>query len=156
MVDIDLPQEGSGSWPACRMNVQYVHLQCGDPLPALAGFSTYRTVVVIEDVADSEWQAAASRWLADSGCLYMIAWRKDCNVWDDGVDLANLGQFGYRERPDGKFIVTTRHDHESLEEVVRFAKHSAHHPTIELENVLFLHIGAADRQSKFESLYRNA
>ena len=138
------------------MSVRYLRFQSGDPLPALDGLSPYKAVVVIEDVVDSDWLVAASRWLADSGCLYMMAWGKDCSSWDDSVDLANLDQFGYGEIPDHKFIMTTWHDDKSLQEVVRFAKFSAQHPCIELENVLFLHIGSADRQGEFEDLYRDA
>ena len=137
------------------MNVHYLRLQSGDPLPALDGFSPYKAIVVIEDVVDSEWQAAVSRWLADSGCLYMMAWGKDCESWHDSVDLAR-DQFGYGEIPDDKFIMTTWHDDEPLKEVVWFAEFPALHPTIELESVLFLRIGAVDRQSEFEDLYRNA
>ncbi len=89
------------------MHVHYLRLLIGDPLPALGGFSPYKAVVVIEDVVDSEWQAAASRWLADSGCLYMMAWGKESSPWDDSVDLENLDPFGYGELPDDKFIMTT-------------------------------------------------
>lgn len=138
------------------MNVQYVRLQNGDPLPTFEGFSPYKAVVVIEDVVDSEWQWAASRWLVDSGCLYMMAWGKDCSSWDDSVDLANVAQFEDSEIPHDKFIMTTWHDDESLQDVAQFAKFSAHHPTIELENVLLFHIGSADHQGELEALYRNA
>ena len=137
------------------MNVRYLCLQNGDALPALGGLSPYKAVLVIEDVVDSEWKAAVSRWLADSGCLYMMAWGKECKSWHDSVDLAR-DQLTYGELPDDKFIMTTWHDDEPLEEVFGFAKYAAHHPTIELENVLFLHIGAAERKNELEDMYRNA
>lgn len=138
------------------MTILYFRLQNGDPLPVLDGFSPYKAVVVIEDIVDFEWQAAASRWLADSGCLFMMAWGKDCSSWDDSVDYANMDQFASGEIPDDKFILTSWHGDEPLQQVVWFSKFAAIHSTIELENVLFLHIGSADRQSEFEDLYRNA
>lgn len=85
----------------------------------------------------------------------MMAWGKDCSSWDDSVDLANLEQFGSGEIPDEKFVMTTWHEDEPLEDVIWFAKFSALHPTTPLENVLFLHIGSTDRQSEFKDLYRN-
>ncbi len=86
----------------------------------------------------------------------MMAWGKESSSWDDSVDLENLDPFGYGEIRDDIFIMTTWHDDAPLTEVVWFAKYSANHPTIELENVLFLHIGAAERQNEFEDPYRNA
>lgn len=138
------------------MNIQYLRLQSGNPLPAPDGFARYKAIVVIEDVVEPDWQAAVSKWLAEPGSLYMMALGKDCNSWNDGVDFANLDQFGHDEIPDDKIIMTTWHEDESLQEVVWFAKFSAHHPTVELKNVLFLHIGSANRQSEFEALYRHA
>ena len=138
------------------MTVRYLRLQCGDPFPAPDGFSPYKAVVVIEEAVSPEWQVAASRWLAGSGCLYMMAWGKDCESWDDSVDSANMEQFGYGDIPEDSFITTTWHDDEPLQEVMYFAKEVARHPTVELDNVLFLHIGPADRQAEFEALYRDA
>jgi hypothetical protein len=82
------------------MYVTYLRLQHSDPFPALDDFSPFKAIVVIEDVVDPEWQMAASKWLADTGCRYMMAWGKDCSSWDDSVDLANLDQFGYGEIHD--------------------------------------------------------
>lgn len=138
------------------MTVQYLRIRSGDLLSSLDRFSPFKAIVVVEDVVDQKWQAEASRWLADSGCLYMMAWGKNCSSWDDSVDLANLEQFGFDKIPDDDFVMTTWHDDEPLQEVIWFAKYSANHPTIELENVLFMHIGSSNREGEFEDMYRNA
>ncbi len=138
------------------MTIHYLRLRGGDPFPKFDDISVYKAVVVIEDNVDSAWQAEASRWLADTGCRYMMAWGRECKTWDDSVDHANLEQFDYAEIPDDGFVMTTWHENEPLQEAIWFAKHSAHHPTLELQDLLFLHIGSAGRRSEFEKLYRDA
>jgi hypothetical protein len=138
------------------MTIRYLRLNSGDSFPAACDLSPFKAIVVVEEPVESQWQAAASRWLADSGCLYMMAWGEDCSSWDDSVDLANINQFDCDDIPDAKFIMTTWHDDESLPDVAWFAKVCAHHPTVEIENVVFLHIASADQQEEFEALYRDA
>jgi hypothetical protein len=135
---------------------RYLRLSDGGALPELEALSPYKAVVVIEQNVSAQWQTKVARWLADSGCRYMIAWGTNCGSWHDSVDHANLEKFGFAEIPDDDFIMTTWHDDEPLQEVFWFAKITAHHPTLDLANVLFLHIGSADRQREFEDLYRNA
>ena len=138
------------------MAVRYLRVEAGDAFPDLADFSPFKAVVVVEAPVVDTWQAAASRWLAESGCLYMMAWGHDCESWDTSVDEANLRQFAYGDIPEDDLIMTTWHDDEPLEEVVWFAKVAAHHPSIEISNLLFLHIGATDRQAEFEALFDTA
>ncbi len=138
------------------MSQQYIRLQPDDTLPALNDFSPFRALVVVEEDVSPDWQSAVSNWLARSGCLYMMAWGKRCGSWNDSVDTANLEQFNYGDIPEDKFIMTTWHENESLEETIWFAKHTAFHPPVELPNVLFLHIGTTDREAEFLSLYEKA
>lgn len=153
--DSNLPSAGQGSYAIRGMNIRYQRLENGDPMPVLEGSSPYKAVVIVEDAVGLEWQRAASRWLADSGCLYMMAWGDGCSSWDDSVDLANVLQFEGEEIPDDRLIMTTWHEDESLGDLFRFAK-TADHSDVTIENLLILHIGAADRQSELESLYRDA
>ena len=81
---------------------------------------------------------------------------KACSSWDDSVDLANMEQFKDCAIPEDEFIVTTWHDDELLDEVLWFAKMSAHHPTLELQNVLVLHIGMNDREEEIATLFAAA
>ena len=70
------------------MEPEYIHLLPDGPLPDLKG-SAFRTVVVVEAEVTSEWREKVSAWLVESGCLYMMAWGRDCSLWDDSVDYAN-------------------------------------------------------------------
>ena len=120
--------------------MKYIQLQPGSALPDISDLSPFRSVVVIEESVTPEWLAQVSDWLVKSGCLYMMAWGKECSTWDDSVDTANLEIFNYKNIPDDKFVMTTWHEDELLKEVFWFSKHSADHPEIEISSTLVLHI----------------
>ena len=138
------------------MSERYLRLGPGDSPPKLSDFTLFKAVLIIETDVESDWQTSVSRWLVDSGCLYMMAWGKSCSSWDTSVDEANLEQFDYGEIPEDDFIMTTWHEDEALEKVLWFAKTTAHHPTVELTNVLFLHIGANERGDEITALFAAA
>ena len=138
------------------MSYRYHRLKQGDPLPDLHGLSPFKAVIIIDVDVEPDWQSLVSRWIADAGCRYMVAWGKGCSSWDDSVDIANLEQFDYGDIPENEFIMTTWHEKESLEEALWFAKTAARHPTVKLENVLFLHIGTIDREAEISSLFAAA
>ncbi|MEJ2575607.1 MAG: hypothetical protein P8106_02695 [Gammaproteobacteria bacterium] len=133
-----------------------MRLMPGDPPPELIDFAPFKAVLIIEADVEPGWQAKVSRWLADTGCRYMIAWGAGCRSWDSSVDVANLEQFDYGDIPDDDFIMTTWHDNEALEQVLCFAKTSANHPTLDLQNVLFLHIGPSFRGEEISALFAAA
>lgn len=85
-----------------------------------------------------------------------MAWGRECSSWDDSVDFANLEEFSYGEIPDDAFVMTTWHESEPLEEVFWFAKNSAFHPSIELDNTLILHLGENDKGEEFKKQFKNA
>ena len=138
------------------MPERYLRLSPGDTPPNLNDFTPFKAVLIVETDVEADWQTSVSRWLADSGCLYMMAWGNGCSSWDTSVDEANLEQFDYGEIPEDDFIMTTWHENEPLEEVLWFAKTTAHHPTVELRNVLFLHVGANDREDEISALFAAA
>ena len=65
--------------------LRYVQVQDGSPLPDVSELKPYKAIVVVEDRPSQVWRDQASRWLVDSGCLYMMAWGEDCSSWDDNV-----------------------------------------------------------------------
>ena len=135
---------------------EYVHIADDQPLPDIGHLKPYKAVVVIEEVVSPERQKAISRWLVDTGCLYMMAWGPGCSGWDDSVDLANLEDYDYKEVPDDDFVMTTWHEDERLEEVFWFSKNNAYHPTKELENAVIVHLGGADKNAELKQVYSNA
>jgi hypothetical protein len=134
----------------------YVHLSSHDSPPDVSHLKPYKAVLVLENKIAPERQAAISKWLVQTGCLYMLAWGVECSSWDDSVDLANLEAHDFGEIPDESDVMTTWHDDEPLREVFWFAKNSAEHPTVGIENTLILHLGELDQGAKLKREFDNA
>ena len=103
---------------------RYVQICPGRPLPSIAQFAPFRAVIVLNTEYDRAWQDEVSDWLVASGCLYVMAWGPDCSNWDDSVDWANLTA-NASEIPDAKFIMTTWHDDDTLEDTFWYAEFNA-------------------------------
>lgn len=135
--------------------LHYVHLPTGrfppniDPEPC-------RVVVIIDDDVDEDWQGVVSDWIVKLGCLYMMAWGRDCSSWDGSVDYAALKLHKFADIPDEEFVMTTWHDGEPLEEVFCFCKYVAHHPTIDLPKVILIDISSNARGESMLNLYGKA
>ena len=136
--------------------MKYIQLQPGSVLPDISDLSPFRSVVVIEETVTPEWRAQVSDWLVKSGCLYMMAWGKECSKWDDSVDFANIETFNFEDILDDKFVMTTWHEDELLKEVFWFSKHSADHPEIEISSTLVLHISNQDKNPELTIEYHSA
>ena len=126
-------------------SIAYLHLEPGT-VPGSINLKPFKAVVVVEADVLPKWQSLVSDWLVQSGCLYMMAWGQNCSSWDDSVDLSNLKQFGYADIPDDQFVMTTWHPDEPLTEVFWFSKHTASHPTVDLDQTLLLHISPKSRE----------
>ena len=138
------------------MVMEYLQIVPESKLPDISKLNPFRAVVVIDESVSPEWQKNVSSWLVKSGCLYMMAWGKDCSSWDDSVDLANLEAFDYKDIPEDKFVMTTWHEDEPLKEVFWFSKNNAFHPEVELPNTLLLHIAQKNREQEMLSEYSGA
>jgi hypothetical protein len=136
--------------------VEYFRIGEDAPLPDIGSYAPFRAVVVIEDVYSVDWQNRVSDWLVGSGCLYMMAWGEGCSSWDDSVDWANLEQFSCGEIPDDKFVMTTWHERESLEDVLWFASHAARHGDVELASTLIIHVAPAPRRDEMLTQFHAA
>lgn len=133
--------------------MQYLQLKPESALPDISSLNPFRCVVILEEAATPEWQAQISDWLVKAGCLYMMAWGKDCDTWEDSINHANLREFGHGDIPEEKFVITSLHVNESLMEVFWFAKRSAFHPKVEIRNTLLLHISETSKMQKFLAEY---
>lgn len=132
--------------------ITYIQILPESPLPAISG-EPFRAVVVATVPVTPEWQALASMWLVQAGCLYMMAWGADCSSWDDSVDMANLDRYNFGEIPDISSVVTTWHDDEPLEEVFWFSKNSAQHPDVELSRTIIVDISVENRHRQLLECY---
>ncbi|MBK8816327.1 MAG: hypothetical protein IPN42_12885 [Methylococcaceae bacterium] len=135
------------------MNLKYLQLLPESNLPEITQFRPFKTVVLIEKNVSDEWRSLVSNWIIKSGCLYMMAWGKECSAWDDSVDFANSEEFDFEGIPEDKFVMTTWHDDEPLNEVFFFCKNLAFHPIIELKNTVILHIFDQNKEKEILSLY---
>ncbi|MDZ4275377.1 MAG: hypothetical protein U0995_05020 [Erythrobacter sp.] len=132
--------------------MDYIHLPAGSPLPPLQP-APRRIIVIVEQDVTSDWQDEVSKWIVDNGCLYMMAWGRDCSSWDDSVDWANRDRIGEAELTDENHVMTTWHADEPLSEVFFFNQMCAWHPTLDLERVTILDISEHDRSADILSAY---
>ena len=137
-------------------SVHYVHLRAGTEPPQQAWSAPFRAVVIAEGEVSPEWRTKVSAWLVNSGCLYMSAWGTDCSAWDTSVDIANIEACGYGEIPEDKFVMTTWHENESLAEAFWFAKNNAHHPTLNLQNTVLVHVAHSERRNELLASFTEA
>lgn len=133
-------------------NVRYLWLPSGATPPDLE-VGPFRAVIVVEQVVDADWRGRVSEWLVARGCLYMMAWGRDCSAWDDSVDWANRDAVGSWDIPEERFVMTTWHEKEPLPEVFWFAANCAYHPTIELPVTLVVHVAVYPREDQMLALY---
>jgi hypothetical protein len=132
---------------------EYFRLSEGQPFPDLGGYAPFAAVIVIDDLFPGEWRERACDWIVEAGCLYAMAWGKDCEEWHDLIDWAVLGRFGYGHIPDDRFVMTTWHAHEPLGEVFWFARHAASHPDVALRNLLILHVATTPGRDRLLHLF---
>ena len=135
---------------------EYMRVEPDASLPVVGGLQPYRAVVIVEAAVSPEWQGSLSEWLVRSGCLYMMAWGENCSSWDDSVDFANIDNFLPAEVPDDKFVITTWHENEPLEEVFWFAKNSAVHPTVRLDRTVLVHVSREEKGHNLLKAYADA
>ena len=119
--------------------VEYIHLPAGADLPEIE-HGPRRLVVIAEQAVLTDYMDAVSDWIVQSGCLYMMAWGIACEQWHDSVDYAYLAHHDFGEVADDRFMITTWHDDESLNEVFWFDLACAFHPTVELNLTTLVHI----------------
>ena len=100
----------------------YQIVSSDSPVSIPGHLSRYKCLILIERPVPEARRDEVSRLLVESGCLYVMVWGLDCSLWDDSIDCANIQQFEYREIPDAQFVMTTWHEGETIQEVLRFAK----------------------------------
>ena len=137
------------------MTVKYVHLRPGSSPPALTS-KQFLAVLVIDERVDEGWREMISRWLVDEGCLFMMAWGTDCSLWHDSVDRANLDIFPEGDIPMDRFVMTTCHGYETLQQAFQFARRSAFHPKVRFMRPVLVDICREERSAALQALFRRA
>lgn len=128
------------------METRYLHIPPEGRLPQSPIERPYAAVIILDAKITPEWRDEVSRWLVRSGCLFMMSWGVDCADLHDSVDFAFSEEFSGKEIPDDKYLLTTWHDDEPLEDVFWFAQHAAHHEAFDQRRLLLLDISRQSRE----------
>ena len=136
----------------------YVRIAPGKKLPDISSLAPFKAVVVLDTTYEPTWQDEVSQWLVGSGCFYMMAWGPDCSSWDDSVDYADMTRFPNYEIPDDKFVMTTWHDDEPLEEAFWYSQFCANfsYNDVELIDAVIVHVGSENREAELLSLFEQS
>ncbi|GGD53201.1 DUF7684 family protein [Croceicoccus pelagius] len=95
------------------MKLEYVHLGPNEAPPQLPT-GPLRVVIVSEVKVSDDWRNSIARWLVDGGCLYAVAWGKECEKWHDAVDWAVLETFDFGDIRKRCFQLTSAQGMSSL------------------------------------------
>ena len=75
-------------------------------------------IVVFDPSVARDSQAAISERIVRDGCRYAVCTGHACSTWDTSVDAAYLAQDANWSPPEDRFVMTTSHQDESLEEAI--------------------------------------
>ena len=96
---------------------------------------------VIDEAVSVEEQAALSTQLVAQGCRYAVCAGHNCSTWDDSIDMAFLETDPNLDPPNDRFIMTTWHEGESVEEVAEFFVLNTSFDNFVAKNFLVVFIG---------------
>ena len=85
----------------------------------------------------------------------MMAWGPNCSSWDDSVDFAVRKNVGLGETPDDRFVMTTWHNDEPLEEALFYCEFCARfsYDDVDLPYALILHIASEADEPRLRKAY---
>lgn len=101
---------------------RYHHLPTDSPVSIPSDMTAFGCLILIEREIGPAYRAEVSEALVKAGCRCAMAWGLNCVLWDDSVDVAFLDLHGGGDCPDGRYVLTTWHDGESLGDVIEFAR----------------------------------
>lgn len=85
------------------------------------GGSDFALMLVVADPSvTTEEREAVSVEIIRQGCRYAVCSGHDCARWDDSIDFAYLATSPDYSPPDYRFVMTTWHEDEPLEEVANY------------------------------------
>lgn len=134
----------------------YIQLRPHADLPDLQHLQPFMAIVIADDDSDEMWRWEVARWLAVSGCRFMLAWGKECESWREAVEDAALEAADYDDVAPEQTVLTTSHEDEDLDEVFWFARHRASHPALQLANVVILHVADIGRPDELMAQFTDA
>jgi hypothetical protein len=102
----------------------------------------YIVLLVINDsdVSDVE-QKDLSEQLVASRIRYAVCTGYECSTWDDSIDYAFIFSDPNLEPPKERFVMTTWHENESIEDVVEYFRWNTVFDDFVPKNFLALFVG---------------
>jgi hypothetical protein len=83
----------------------------------------FALLLVITDPAITNYERdAVSKEVVQQGCRYAVCTGYQCCRWDDSIDFAFLATSPDFSPPDEKFVMTTWHEEEPLEDVAHYIR----------------------------------
>ncbi len=76
-------------------------------------------VVAVAEITTEERHALSAE-IIRQGCRYAVCTGHECSRWDDSIDFAYLETSPDYSPPDERFVMTTWHENDSIEDVVEF------------------------------------
>jgi hypothetical protein len=137
--------------------VQYLHLLPAADMPKFSAAGPFKAIVVVDQAIEPERRDAICRWLAETGCLYMMAWGTNCGDWVTATEQANRAKLADDEDiPSEQLTIATAHENDALKDVFWFAKYTAMHPCHVLDNTIVLHLAATAREEELIAAFAEA
>ena len=99
-------------------------------------------MLVVNDITITEGERAAlSTDIVRQGCRYAVSTGHGCSNWDDALDWAFLETDPSFNPPDDRFVMTTWHENDPLEEVVRFFRWNTAFDDFTPKNFIVIFLG---------------
>lgn len=112
-----------------------------DFLSPFSGEEFAAMIWVADPTVTDEEQARLSEQLVEQGCRYAVCGGHECSTWDDSIDMAFLETDPDFQPPDEKFVMTTWHEGESVEEVAEFLALNTSFDNFVAKNFFVLFVG---------------
>ncbi len=110
----------------------------------------FKAVAVIDGESNDQWRTSVCEWLANSGCVFFMAWGRDCKEWHDAMDDVSIERRALAKR---NYIVTTWHEDESLSEVFWFSKFCAFQENRPIYRTAIVHVSDSTAAENLLGLY---
>ena len=113
------------------------------------GNEDYVTLLVVNDttITPNE-QAHTSDQLVGSSCRYAVCTGHQCSSWDDSIDMAFIESDPNFDPPDERFVMTTWHEDEPIEDLVEYLRWSTVFDDFVPKNFLVLFLGESPHLQK--------
>ena len=77
-------------------------------------------LLVADESITQEEQVALSSEFVRQGCRYAVCAGHSCSSWDDSIDCAFLETDPQYSPPDDKFVMTSWHEDEPIDDIANF------------------------------------